>query len=205
MADKSFHELFLDELRDIYNAEKQLTKALPKMVKAAASRELEEALASHLEETEGQVERLEQVFESLGETARGKKCVGMEGLIEEADEALKELPEGARRDAKIIAGAQRVEHYEISAYGTARAWAEEMGHSDAVRLLTDTLEEEAAADEKLNEIAMGGLLGEGVNEEAEGNGAGRTGRTRKKSTTAKRSSGSASKKSGKKKKAAQRA
>lgn len=201
MADKSFHELFLDELRDIYNAEKQLTKALPKMVKAASSRELEEALASHLEETEGQVERLEQVFESLGETARGKKCVGMEGLIEEADEALKELPEGARRDAKIIAGAQRVEHYEISAYGTARAWAEEMGHDEAVRLLTETLDEEAAADEKLNEIAMGGLLGEGVNEEAEGNGAGRT---RKKSTTAKRSSGSASKKSGKKK-AAQRA
>ncbi len=174
MASKSFHELFLDELRDLYSAEKQITEALPKLVKASSSPELEEALASHLEETHGQVERLEQIFESLGESPRGKKCKGMEGLIEESDETVRELPEGARRDAAIIAGAQRVEHYEISGYGTARAWAEEMDHREAAGLLEETLDEEAAADEKLTKIAMGGVLGEGINEEAEGDGGGRT-------------------------------
>lgn len=198
MPSKSFHELFLDELRDLYSAEKQVTKALPKMVRATSSPELEQALESHLEETHGQIDRLERIFEGLGESPKGKKCKGMEGLIEESDETMQEIPEGARRDARIIAGAQRVEHYEISGYGTARAWAEEMGHTDAVELLTETLDEEAAADEKLTKIAMGGVLGEGVNEEAEGDG---RGRSERKSAMKKKASGKKARKtsSGKKK------
>lgn len=207
MASKSFHELFLDELRDLHSAEKQITKALPKLVKAASSPELVRALSNHLDETHGQIDRLERIFEGLGESPKGKKCKGMEGLIEESDEAVKELSEGSRRDATIIAGAQRVEHYEISGYGTARAWAEEMGHTEVAGLLEETLDEEAAADEKLTKIALGEVLGEGVNEEAEEDGAG----TQKKSTAKKKTSGKKrgragkkSRKSGKKKKAGKR-
>lgn len=171
MASKTFHELFLDELRDLYSAEKQITRALPKLVKAASNAELERALASHLNETRGQIERLDRVFDSLGESPKGKKCKGMEGLLEEGDEHVKEVPRGARRDAVIISAAQRVEHYEISGYGTARAWAEQMKHDVAVSLLGQTLDEEAAADEMLTKIALGRVLGEGVNEEAEKGGA----------------------------------
>lgn len=204
MASKSFHELFLDELRDLYSAEKQITKALPKLVKAASSPELERALSSHLDETHVQIDRLERIFEGLGEYPKGKKCKGMEGLIEESDEAVKELSEGARRDATIIAGAQRVEHYEISGYGTARAWAEEMGHTEAVGLLEETLDEEAAADEKLTKIALGGVIGEGVNEKAEEGGSGRSERksaAKKEASGKKRSraGGKKSRKSGTKK------
>lgn len=194
MASKSFHELFLDELRDLYSAEKQITKALPKLVKAASSPELVRALSNHLDETHGQIDRLERIFEGLGESPKGKKCKGMEGLIEESDEAVKELSEGSRRDATIIAGAQRVEHYEISGYGTARAWAEEMGHTEVAGLLEETLDEEAAADEKLTKIALGGVLGEGVNEEAEEDGAG----TQRKSTAKKKTSGKKRGRAGKK-------
>lgn len=194
MASKSFHELFLDELRDLYSAEKQITKALPKLVKAASSSELGRALSNHLDETHGQIDRLERIFEGLGESPKGKKCKGMEGLIEESDEAVKELSEGSRRDATIIAGAQRVEHYEISGYGTARAWAEEMGHTEVAGLLEETLDEEAAADEKLTKIALGGVLGEGVNEEAEEDGAG----TQRKSTAKKKTSGKKRGRAGKK-------
>ena len=175
MASKTFHNLFLDELRDLYSAEKQIIKALPKLIKAASNAELERALTSHLDETRAQIERLERVFDELGETPNGKKCKGMAGLLEEGDEHVKELPRGARRDAVIIAGAQRVEHYEISGYGTARAWAEQMKHDLAVTLLGQTLDEEAAADEKLTKIALGRVLGEGVNEEAE-KGSGGSGR-----------------------------
>lgn len=175
MASKTFHNLFLDELRDLYSAEKQIAKALPKLIKAASNAELGRALTSHLDETHAQIERLERVFDELGETPNGKKCKGMAGLLEEGDEHVKEVPRGARRDAVIIAGVQRVEHYEISGYGTARAWAEQMKHDLAVTLLGQTLDEEAAADEKLTKIALGRVLGEGVNEGAE-KGSGGSGR-----------------------------
>jgi ferritin-like metal-binding protein YciE len=175
MASKTFHELFLDEMRDLYSAENQITKALPKLIKAASSSELGRALTNHLEETRRQIGRLERIFDGLGESPKGKKCTGMEGLIEEGDEHVKEVPDGSRRDAVIIAAAQRVEHYEIAGYGTAKAWAEEMGHGEAVSLLERTLDEEAAADEKLTGIALGGVLGEGVNEQAEEGAGGRSG------------------------------
>ena len=148
------HELFLDELSDLYSAEKQLTKALPKMLKAAQSEELKSAIESHLKETEGHVERLESVFQSLNEKVKRKTCAAMEGLVEEASELLQEQKGKASLDAAIIAAAQKVEHYEIASYGTVRAWAEQMGHDDAVELLNATLDEESAADEKLTEIAQ---------------------------------------------------
>jgi ferritin-like metal-binding protein YciE len=147
------HELFLDELADLYNAEKQLTKALPKMIKAAQSDELRTAIEEHLEETEGHVTRLERVAKSLDENLKRKTCAAMEGLIEEASEILQEQKGKSSLDAAIIAAAQKVEHYEIASYGTVRAWAEQMGHNEAVNLLKETLDEESAADEKLTEIA----------------------------------------------------
>jgi ferritin-like metal-binding protein YciE len=153
--DTELHELFLEELADLLNAETQLTKALPKMAKAAQSEELRDAIYSHLEETEEHVERLKKVFESVEEKPKSKTCQAMKGLIEEGSELLKELKGKGSMDAGIIAAAQKVEHYEIASYGSVRAWAEEMGHSKAVKLLTQTLEEEDAADEKLTEIAEG--------------------------------------------------
>ena len=140
---------FVDELRDLYNAEKQLLAALPKMAKAAENKALRAAFEQHKKETEGQVKRLEKVFKEFGETVRGKKCKGMEGLIEEA----KELIEEDEGDAALIAAAQKAEHYEISAYGTLAAWAKALGEDKAVDLLTETLEEEKATDEKLTELA----------------------------------------------------
>ena len=204
MASKTFHELFLDELRDLYSAERQITKALPKLIKAASNTDLGQALTSHLDETRAQVDRLERIFDSLGEPPKGKKCRGMEGLLEEGGEHMKEVPRGSRRDALIIAGAQRVEHYEISAYGTARAWAEQMKHDLAVSLLGQTLDEETAADEKLTKIALGRVLGDGVNEKAEKGGGGGDGKksAAKKKATGKRSGergGKRGKKSRKKK------
>jgi ferritin-like metal-binding protein YciE len=150
---QELHELFLDELADLLNAETQLTKALPKMAKAAQSDELKEAITSHLEETEGHVDRLKQVFESLDEKPKSKTCKAMKGLIEEGSELLQELKGKSSIDAGIIAAAQKVEHYEIASYGTVKAWAEQMGHDEAVRLLEETLEEEKAADDKLTDIA----------------------------------------------------
>jgi ferritin-like metal-binding protein YciE len=152
--DTELHELFLDELADLLNAETQLTKALPKMAKAAQSEELREAITAHLEETEGHVERLKKVFESVDEKPKSKTCKAMKGLLEEGSELLQELKGKSSIDAGIIAAAQKVEHYEIASYGTVRAWAEEMGHSEAVELLQETLDEESAADEKLTEIAQ---------------------------------------------------
>jgi ferritin-like metal-binding protein YciE len=151
--DNDLHELFVDELSDLYSAEKQLTKALPKMLKAAQSEELKSAIESHLTETEGHVNRLEQVFQALGEKIKRKTCAAMEGLVEEASELLQEQKGKSSLDAAIIAAAQKVEHYEIASYGTVRAWAEQMGHNEAVELLKATLDEESAADEKLTEIA----------------------------------------------------
>jgi ferritin-like metal-binding protein YciE len=157
----SLHDAFIDELRDTYDAEKQIIKALPKMVKAASSSELQEAFSSHLEETRGQVQRLEQVFASLDEKVRGKHCDGMAGIIEEGKSKMEEDLEDATMDACLIAAAQRVEHYEMAAYGTLVAWAQAMGHTEAADLLQQTLDEEKAADEKLTGIAEGG-----VNQEA---------------------------------------
>jgi len=151
--DTDLHKLFLDELADLYSAEQQLTKALPKMAKAAESEELREALEQHLEETEEHLSRLEQVAEILDETLKKKTCKAMKGLIEEADDIVKEQKDSSALDAGIIAACQKVEHYEIASYGTVCAWAEQMGHDDALKLLRQTEEEEAAADEKLTEIA----------------------------------------------------
>jgi ferritin-like metal-binding protein YciE len=153
----TLHDAFLDELRDMYDAEKQLTKALPKLAKAATSPELREAFETHLEETRGQIERLEQVFASLEEKVRGKHCDGMAGIIEEGKSVLEDASDESTKDAMLIAASQRVEHYEIAAYGTLVAWAKGMGHSEAAELLEENLEEEKAADEKLTALAEGGI------------------------------------------------
>jgi ferritin-like metal-binding protein YciE len=151
--DNDLHELFLDELADVYNAEQQLTKALPRMAKAAESDELREAFESHLEETTRQAERLEEVVEKLGESLKRKTCAAMKGLVEEAQELMKEQKDSSALDAALIAAAQKVEHYEIASYGTLCAWAKQMGHDEALELLEETLEEEKAADENLTTIA----------------------------------------------------
>lgn len=153
----TLHDAFIDELRDTYDAEKQLTKALPKMAKAASSPDLRAAFEAHLEETRGQIERLEQVFEGLGEKARGKHCEGVAGIIEEGKAIMEEDFDETTMDACLIAAGQRAEHYEMAAYGTLVAWANAMGHSDAAMLLQETLDEEKAADEKLSGLAEGGI------------------------------------------------
>jgi ferritin-like metal-binding protein YciE len=147
-------KLFEEELKDIYWAEKALTKAIPKMIKNATSAELIEALENHLMETEEQVKRVEQVFELTGKKAVAKKCEAMEGLIKEAEEIMEECEEGAMRDAGIISAGQKVEHYEIASYGTLRQFAETLGLADAAALLEETLNEEKVADEKLTEVAL---------------------------------------------------
>jgi ferritin-like metal-binding protein YciE len=154
MATQGLKELYIDELKDLYNAENQLVKALPKMAKASSSDELRAGFEEHLEQTKGHVERLEQIFEMLGENPKGKKCVGMEGLIEEGSEITKEDFEDSVMDAGLIGAAQRVEHYEIAAYGTARALAETLGEDEHVALLEATLSEEKETDEKLTELAQ---------------------------------------------------
>jgi ferritin-like metal-binding protein YciE len=154
MAVKSVNDLLLDELRDIYHAEKQLVKALPKMAKKAKSDKLRQAMEQHFEETKGQVDRLEQVFDKLDARTRGKRCEAMEGLVEEAQEAMEEITTPEVLDAAMIAAAQKVEHYEIASYGSARALAEALGHQEVAQLLEQTLEEEKQADRKLNEIAL---------------------------------------------------
>ena len=153
----TLHDAFLDELRDTYDAEKQLTKALAKLAKAATIPELRQAFESHLEETQGQIDRLEQVFESLDEKVRGKHCAGIAGIIEEGKSIMEEDFDDTTMDACLIAAGQRAEHYEMAAYGTLIAWAEAMGHADAVELLQQTLDEEKAADEKLSSLAEGGI------------------------------------------------
>ena len=154
MPQKGLKELYIDELKDLYSAENQLVKALPKMAKAATSTKLRQGFEEHLEQTKGHVQRLEQIFESVDESPKGKKCKGMEGLIEEGSEITEEDFEGPVLDAGLIGAAQRVEHYEIAAYGTARAFAEELGESKHVSLLEATLSEEEATDEKLTELSQ---------------------------------------------------
>ena len=153
MSAKNLHELFVEEVRDIYDGEKQLTKALPKMAKAAESEQLRAAFEDHLEITRAQISRLEEVFKVLGIAARGKPCAGMKGLIEEGQEKIKELDCGCVLDAALIASAQKVEHYEIASYGTLATFAEVLDLNDAKDLLGQTLEEEKEADEKLTVIA----------------------------------------------------
>jgi ferritin-like metal-binding protein YciE len=150
---ESMEALFLDELRDLYDAEKQLTKALPKMAKFSSNEELRSAFEEHLAQTEGHVQRLEQIFEELGEKASGKKCAAMAGLVKEGEEMASDTDESSVRDAGLIMAAQKVEHYEISGYGSARTHAEMLGNDAAVRLLEQTLQEEKETDEKLTEIA----------------------------------------------------
>ncbi len=153
MKVENLRELLIDELRDLYSAETQLTKALPKVAKHASDTQLKQAIEHHLKETENQVKRLEQIFDRLQEKPKGKTCEGMKGLIEEADERISDGGEPQTLDAGLIADAQRVEHYEISAYGSARTFANLLGESEIVRLLEETLKEEKAADAKLNSIA----------------------------------------------------
>jgi len=150
----SLKNLYIDELKDLYSAEKQLVKALPKMVKAAKHPELKQAFADHLEQTKGHVERLEQVFEMLEGSPRGKKCAGMEGLIEEAQELIGEEPEPDVLDAGLISKAQHVEHYEMAGYGTVRTYARQLGFQDQAELLQETLNEEGETDKKLTELAV---------------------------------------------------
>ena len=157
MAVKSVNDLLMDELQDIYHAEKQLVKALPKMAKKAKSDQLRQAVEHHLEQTKGHVQRLEQVFAKLDAPPRAKKCEAMEGLIEEAEELMGEIATPEVLDAAMIGAAQKVEHYEIASYGTLSTLAQELGHTDAARLLEQTLDEEKAADQKLNQIALSGV------------------------------------------------
>jgi ferritin-like metal-binding protein YciE len=158
MADAgTLHDAFIDELRDTYDAEKQLTKALPKLAKAAASSNLRAAFESHLEETRGHVDRLERVFESLDEKPRGKHCEGIAGIIEEGKTIMGGEFDEATMDACLIAAGQRAEHYEMAAYGTLIAWAQSMGHGEAATLLQQNLNEEKAADKKLSSLAEGGI------------------------------------------------
>lgn len=153
----TLHDAFMDELRDAYDAEKQITRALPRMVKAATSPELRAAFTDHLEETRGHVERLERAFASLDEKARGKRCDGVAGILEEGKSAMAKDFDEATTDACLIAGGHRVEHYEMAAYGTLVAWARVMGHADVADLLQETLDEEKAADEKLSALAKDGI------------------------------------------------
>jgi ferritin-like metal-binding protein YciE len=152
MAEQGLKELFVDELKDLYNAENQLVKALPKMAKASESPELKAGFEEHLEQTKGHVERLENIFSELGESPKGKKCKGMEGLVEEGAEAIEEY-EGAVRDAALIGGAQRVEHYEMAGYGTVIAMAKQLGEPGHAKLLEQTLEEEKETDAKLTALS----------------------------------------------------
>ena len=153
----SLNKLYVDELKDIYSAETQITRALPRMVKKATSPDLKAAFKAHLQETQDQIQRLEQIFQTLEKSPRGKKCVGMEGLLEEGKEVMGEDIDAEVLDAALIAAAQKVEHYEISSYGTVRAHARLLGDNTAVDLLTLTLEEEAGADEKLTHLAESGI------------------------------------------------
>jgi ferritin-like metal-binding protein YciE len=150
----TLRDLFVEELKDLYHAEKQITKALPQMAKKATSGQLREAFESHLKETENQISRLEKVFKELDLTPKGKRCEGMEGIIQEGKTMMQELDKSETLDAALIAAAQKVEHYEIASYGTVRTYAQQLNLKNAANLLQETLEEEAAANEKLNDLAI---------------------------------------------------
>src|SRR5258707_12184108 len=153
MEHNALMELYVDELKDLYDAENRLVKALPKVAKAATSEKLRSAVEEHLEQTRGHVDRLKEIFDNLGEKTSGKKCAGMTGILKEGEELMDEDYEGPVMDAALISAAQRVEHYEIAAYGTVRTWAELLGENEASSLLEETLEEEKETDEKLTQLA----------------------------------------------------
>jgi ferritin-like metal-binding protein YciE len=153
MSVKTMQELLIDELKDLYSAEKQIVRALPKLAKAASSPELQQTLLSHLEETKVQVGRLEKIGEIVGKKLTGKTCVGMKGVLEEGSEVLEDTDKGIVRDAALISASQRVEHYEMAGYGSAREFAKLLGHSDVATLLDETLTEEKNADKKLSVIS----------------------------------------------------
>jgi ferritin-like metal-binding protein YciE len=167
MPVKSMHDLFVEELRDIYHAEKQITRALPKMAKAATTPELKQAFELHLEQTRGQIERLDQVFEQLDLPKRAKKCEAMEGLLEEARAAMEEIEDATVLDVGMIINAQKVEHYEIAGYGSLVALAKQLGHDEVAQLLDETLAEEKETDRKLNEVALT-VANAGAGEQAKG-------------------------------------
>jgi ferritin-like metal-binding protein YciE len=175
---ESLHDLLVAQVKDLYSAENQLIKALPKMAKAASSPDLKAGFEEHLEQTKKQAERIEQICEELEVTPKGKKCAAMEGLIEEGKELIEEDASPAVLDAGLIAAAQKVEHYEMASYGCARTWAEELGLDSAAKLLHETFEEEKATDQKLTELAK-----KGINVEAEG-GAGENGQRKNGRSTA---------------------
>ncbi|HWF37586.1 MAG TPA: ferritin-like domain-containing protein [Candidatus Acidoferrales bacterium] len=186
MEQNQLKELYVEELKDIYSAESQLVKALPKMAKASNSDELRSGFEEHLEQTKGHVKRLEQIFSALGEKPTGKKCKGMEGLIEEGSEMMDEDLEDEALDAGLISAAQRVEHYEIAAYGTVRTYATILGEDEAASLLEETLEEEKETDQKLTQLA------EQINVQAAGEGQEGQEEESEEEATASRSSGSSS-------------
>jgi ferritin-like metal-binding protein YciE len=167
MALKSLYDLMVEELKDLYNAEKQLTKALPKMAKNASNEKLKRAFEDHLKETENQITRLEKVFKELDMAAKGKKCVAMEGIINEGKEIMEEDIDENVLDAALIAAAQKVEHYEIASYGTVRTYAQELGYSKIADLLQETLDEESSANEKLTGIAENEINYKAMQEEDE--------------------------------------
>jgi len=176
MKENTLRELFVDELRDLYDAENRLVKALPQLAKASQLDELREGFEMHLEQTKEHVERLKQIMESMDEKPAGKKCIGMVGIIQEGDEMMGEDLEGSVMDAALISAAQRAEHYEIAAYGCVRTWAKELGEDEAAELLEKTLQEEKETDAKLTELAEqvnsaanveGEESGEGAEEESE--------------------------------------
>ncbi len=160
MKATTLKDVYVDELRDLYNAEQQLIKALPKMAKAATSEDLRQGFEEHLEQTKGHARRLEEIFQALGESIKGKKCKGIEGIVAEGAEVMSEDYEGAVMDAAIISAAQRVEHYEIAAYGSVHAYSTILGETDAADLLEQTLNEEKETDQKLTDLS------ESINEEA---------------------------------------
>lgn len=159
-------DLFVDQLRDLYSAEDQLTRALPKMAQAATSSDLQSAFRDHLSETQKQKQRLEQIFTTLGMSPQGETCQAMEGLIKEGEEIIRTHADPQVKDAALIAAAQRVEHYEMAGYGTVRTFADELGYSDAKDLLQTTLDEEGSANKKLTSLAEGGLFSSGINQKA---------------------------------------
>ncbi len=189
----SLQELYVEELKDIYNAEQQILKALPKMAKAASDRQLQRAFTQHERQTQRQVKRLERIFRQLGENPRGKKCKGMEGLIEEGQDLIKERPEPEVLDAGLIAAAQRVEHYEIAAYGTARTYAQQLGMPEQASLLQETLDEEGQTDKLLTQLAESSINVEAEHADDDegmsgsGNGTGIRASGRRRSTSPRRS------------------
>jgi ferritin-like metal-binding protein YciE len=201
MKIESLNELLAEELKDIYSAEKQLLRAMPKMAKKATSPELKTALQEHLEVTKRQIERLEQVFQSLGKPAKAKTCKAMQGLIEEATEIMEEDADDAVLDAGIIAAAQKVEHYEIASYGTVRTWARLCGAEEAAGLLQETLDEEGEADQRLTQLAESIVNpeaqdGDGDYNQGGGSSSKSSGSKKSSSSSKKSSSSSSSKKSG---------